>query len=138
MEMIKDIFSCLRGIVVNAALCVKLTIEKNLYSLGEILEIAIPYIMFMLIGDLVEVRGKFAIGGEIFLPVILLITSRIMKEIANKKGKGKEVPIARKRFTEENENGIIEIKESDIQEIIIYLADVENYIERRGQSERWE
>jgi len=112
------------------------TIKSNLYVMGKMLEFSIPYIMWYLTISLYEERGQFAVGGEMFLPVLLFFICGVIRKASNKKGQGNEFPVANKRFTTEEEYGEVTISEDDIQEIILYLNDVENYIEKRGMQRR--
>lgn len=133
----KNIFSIVGEAVYEIGCGIRYFFEVNLYNFGLIIEIAAPYIMYYLSAQLTLLRGKLAVGGEVFLPLVLMIFASFIKKCANKKGKGYRLPINRKRFTSEDEWGEVTISEDDIQEIILYLNDVENYIEKRGWN-RWE
>lgn len=132
----KNIFKAIKEILLEIYYGVKFIVESNLYNLGVLIEISMPYIMWYVGIKEFQRRGYFAIGGELFIPLFLLLLSSILKKIANRKGKGYRLPIARKRFTIEGEDGEVSVAETDIQEIILYLNDVENYIEKRGWS-KW-
>lgn len=106
-------------------------VQNNLYNFGVLVSISSPYLMLYIGNYVYQVRGKHAIGGEIFVPVILGIISSLCKRVANKLNKGYEVPVYTRRFTSEND-GEVTVKQEEVQEIILYLADVENYIERKG------
>lgn len=125
------------GEVASDFICgVVFILESNLYNFGMLIDISTPYIMWYIGTALFQDRGRFAVGGELFLPIALMFIATVFKKSANRRGKGYRVPVARKRFTTEDEYGEISIAEDDIQEIILYLNDVENYIEKRGWN-RW-
>lgn len=113
-------------------LIIAYTVERNLYVMSKIIEISTPYIMWYVTITLYKERGQFAIGGEVFLPVAILFLSNILRKLSNKRGQGYEIPTSKKRYTTEDDFGEVSISEDDLQEIILYLNDVENYIEKRG------
>lgn len=133
---IKEFVSLILEVIKEAWFNIKYTIEKNLYALGKVLELSTPYIMWYLVIQLYKERGYFAIGGELFIPVLLFFVCGIIKKASNKKGKGYDVPVYSKRFTKEDGYEVT-ISEDDLQEVILYLNDVENYIEKRGLK-KWE
>lgn len=107
-------------------------IESNLRYVAELVNIGLPYGMYLLGQMLVLERGKFAVGGEVFVPIIVCIVVYYMKEVANRCNKGKRIPIPRERFTEVDEDGEVSIDTSRTQELILYVADLEDWLERRG------
>lgn len=107
-------------------------IESNLRYVANLVDIGLPYGMYLL-GQMVALeRGRFAVGGEIFIPIVVCIVVYYMKEIANRCNKGKCIPIPRERFTEVDEDGEVSIDTSRTQELILYVADLEDWLERRG------
>ena len=71
-------------------------------------------------------------GKEIFIPVLVMFIVYFLRSLANKLGTGDIVPVPVKRFTIEGEDGEISIENNRIQELILYLADLEDYLERKG------
>jgi hypothetical protein len=63
----------------------------------------------------------------------MYLISSILRRIGNKTNNGNELPIPRKRYTEEQEDGEVYIKKEDLQEVILYLNEVENYLVRKGK-----
>lgn len=57
----------------------------------------------------------------------------INKRIIKKQGKGNEVPVPRKRFTTISEDGEVSVETERTQELILYLGDLEDYLERKGK-----
>jgi hypothetical protein len=136
-KALKRILNPIEEVIVEVVYAITFFLESNLYNFGLLIEIGTPYIMWYIGIITFQERGVFAVGGELFLPIGLMTIASILKKSANKRGKGYQVPVARKRFTSEDEYGEISIAEEDIQEIIIYLNDIENYIEKRGLN-RWD
>ena len=132
IRMLKNVFEPIGELVSEFCFGLVYTIKKNVYVFGAMLELSSPYIMWYVAISLYDKRGYFAVGGEIFLPVVIFFLYSLLKKIANRNGKGNQIPVARKRFTKEDDWGEVSIAEEDIQEIILYLNDVENYIERKG------
>lgn len=101
-------------------------IKKNLRSFANILNIACPYLMYL------YGFNSNNIGYEVFIPVIIMFIVYFLRALANKLGTGDMVPIPVKRFTEEDEDGEVYIRTDRVQELILYMADLENYLERKG------
>lgn len=112
----------------------KESIKAISYDLGNIVNVFTPYIM-LLVGEYVySNRGNFTIGGEIFLPIILLGITFILKVIGknSKEQKRNAIPVPLKRFTENKGHGEYNVEYSRLEEMILYMADLEDYLERKG------
>lgn len=107
-------------------------IENNLRSFAHGLDVILPYAMFLIGGYCYQVRGELAIGAEIFLPILVMLVSYYCKKLSNKLGKGDTFPVPEKRFTTEDDDGNPEIEVDRIQELILYIADVEEWLSRKG------
>ena len=101
-------------------------IKRNLRTLANIINIACPYLMYLLGFNSNE------IGKEVFIPIVVMFVVYFLRSLANKLGTGDIVPVPVKRFTIEGEDGEISVENSRIQELILYLADLEDYLERKG------
>lgn len=107
-------------------------LKNNLRTFAMILEIVAPYIMYFIGQRLATDRGMIAVGGEIFIPLIISIVIGLLRGSANRIGKGITTPIPNKRFTTVSEDGEVSIDNDRIQEVILYLADLEDWLERKG------
>lgn len=89
-----------------------------------ILKASIPYMMYYF--------GKYEPNKMywLFLPMIVWFVTIVFDRLAEKTGKGKNIPVPAKRFTEEDSDGEVSIEQSRLQEMILYVNDVENYLER--------
>ena len=106
--------------------------KHNVRHLGTIIEILTPYLMYVLGQRLALDRGLFAIGGEIFLPVCLWVVVNFIKGVANKLNRGPRIPKPTERFTEVDEDGMVSVEQERLDEMLIYMADLEDYMERKG------
>jgi hypothetical protein len=78
-------------------------------------------------------RGIYTFGGEIFIPIVVLAISSFLKSFANKIGKGSTVPIPAKRFTTyDEESGEVSIEKKRLQEMLLYMADLEDWLSKKG------
>ena len=107
-------------------------IESNLNNFARLLNLALPYLMYLIGQYVYEDRGKFAVGSEIFIPLIFCIIIYYIRSYANKIGKGTTIPVPNERFTEVDDDGEVSIPNNRIQELILYLADLEDWLERKG------
>lgn len=107
-------------------------------SLSVLILITNPFITMMSIYLAYKNRGYFAIGGEIIVAPLLTIIWILLLMLHDRLSKKYRVtpkisiPVRNHRYTYKDRRGDISIDTSDIQEIILYLAEVEDYCERRG------
>lgn len=107
-------------------------IKSNLTTFSNILSFILPYMMYFL-GKHTTNGNKFDIGYEaIIMPLVFFVLVYYLRSTANKVGTGKNVPIPDKRFTEVDEDGEVRIEHKRIQELILYMADLEDWMERKG------
>lgn len=64
--------------------------------------------------------------------IIQLIISYI-KKLMEIFGKGNDVPIPKERFTDVDNDGEVNIRKDRLQEMILYVCDVEDYLTRKGK-----
>ena len=107
-------------------------IENNLRNFAKFLNFILPYVMYSIGQYVRNQRGMFSVGGEIFIPLTFCVLIFFIKSYANKIGKGTTIPIPNKRFTEEDDDGEVSIENRRIQELILYTADLEDWLERKG------
>lgn len=107
-------------------------IENQLLNFSRLLYFMLPYLM-LFIGEYVyRFREVYAIGSEVFIPIFIMITAYFIRTYANKIGKGTEVPTPEKRFTEISDDGEVSVDRERLNELLLYVADVEDYLERKG------
>lgn len=106
-------------------------LHNNLRNIAAVFDVLCPYVsMWAAITAYME-RGKLAFGGEWFVPIVFFVSSSILKAIANKTGKGITIPRPRKRFTTE-EDGEVTVDVDRTEELLLYVADLEDWLERKG------
>ena len=66
----------------------------------------------------------------VFTCYLIIFIGLCMIKVVSKR-KNKNIPVPLKRFTR-YENGYIEIKESDLDDAIIYLYNLEEYLRKEG------
>ena len=106
--------------------------KRTLIIWVTMLDLICPYLMWWLAAYLYNERGEFAIGGEIFIPILFMFVSNVLKNIAIRHNEALSFPVPRKRFTRNDGNGEYSVEQNRIQEMILYVADVEEYLERKG------
>jgi len=107
-------------------------LENNLRSFAILMELILPYAMLIIGQKTFEERGVFAVGGEVFIPVIVMFVVTYIRSYTNKIGKGSKIPRPAKRFTEVSDDGEVSVDFNRQQEMILYLADLEDWMERKG------
>lgn len=99
-------------------------IKNGVPIFSVILKASIPYMMYYF--------GKYESNKMywLFLPMVVWFVTIVLDRLAEKTGNGKNIPVPIKRFTEEDSDGEVSIEQSRLQEMILYVNDVENYLER--------
>lgn len=128
----KKFFSIMGAIIVDVVRAVDYFITSNLRNFAWILNFILPYLMYIIGQNVCVERGYLGFGGELFIPVVFCVITYILRSYANKIGKGTIIPVPDKRFTEVDEYGEVSIPNNRIQELILYLADLEDWLERKG------
>lgn len=108
-------------------------VQMNMRYAAALAEIALPYGMYVLGQSVALSRGSIEVGGEIFIPILCTVVIHYIKEFANKSGKGNIIPIPAKRFTEVDDDGEVSVDNKRLQELLLYVADLEDYMTRK----RW-
>ena len=120
------------AIIVDIILAIDYFIKNNLRNFAWILNFILPYVMYIVGQNVCATRGYLDIGGELLIPIAFCIITYILRSYANKIGKGTTIPVPNKRFTEVDDDGEVSIQNNRIQELILYLADLEDWLERKG------
>lgn len=127
------LFNIVYDATVEAIATIIMFITDNLMNIVRILNLILPYFMYVIGKATLEVRGDYTVGGEIFIPIMVVIINYYLKSTANKLGKGITVPVPTKRFTEvDDENGEVSVENDRLHELLLYVADLEDWLERKG------
>lgn len=106
--------------------------KSNLRNLAWLLNLLTPFIMYFIGQYVVLNRGYFGVGGEILIPILILFVIYFLRSMANKYRKGTTIPVPEERFTEVDDDGEVSVRNDRLQELILYLADLEDWLERKG------
>ena len=110
----------------------KYFISINIKYLIKLIDISIPYIYAYISILLYRERNSLIIGYEVLIPIITYIILSVLNNFLNKINKGYDIPLPRERFTTLNDNGNISVDNSSINDIILYLYDLEEYLKSKG------
>ena len=124
MRLLRIMFEITIDILRNFAYFVK----NNLVNLAYILNLALPYAMYFIGRN----SSESPIGIEVCVPLAFIVAIYYLKSAANKLGKGISIPIPSKRFTEVDNDGEVSIEHKRIQELLLYVADLEDWLQRKG------
>ena len=111
---------------------IKYFIKNNLMNIANVIYLLIPFLVYFIGQEVALKEGKLCISPEILIPIFLLILVFFLKSLANKIGKGITIPIPKKRFTQVDDDGEVSIENRRIQELLLYTADLEDWMERKG------
>lgn len=120
------------AIIIDVVRAVDYFITSNLRNFAWLLNFILPYLMYIIGQNVCTERGKIAFGGELFIPIVFCVITYYLRSYANKIGKGTTIPVPNKRFTEVDDDGEVSIPNNRIQELILYLADLEDWLEHKG------
>ena len=103
-------------------------------AVGNAIIVLAPFLMLYVGEHAYADRGYWAIGGEVVLPVVLLIVGFALKAYASVSGNDHyDLPVPRRRFTHVDYNsGQVDVENKRLQEMILYIADLEDWFERNG------
>lgn len=65
----------------------------------------------------------------IFIQSAVSYTKKLMENM----GKGNDVPVPKERFTAVDEDGEVTVRIERAQELLLYVCDLEDYLERKGK-----
>lgn len=125
------ILKMLVEITIDAFRSIIIFFEDNLMKFVNILSVLFPYAMLFYGQYIGETRG-ISVGWEILIPLVFAIVVYYLKSVANKIGKGITIPLPSKRFTEVDDDGEVSIENKRIQELLLYMADLEDWLEKKG------
>ena len=98
---------------------------KELDKVAVVIQILIPIVI---------ARTDLSLAGMLIVSCILVICVKYIREVGYKLNHVTErgFPIPLQRYTKQDENGFISIKEEETQEAMLYLCDVEDYLKSKG------
>lgn len=112
---------------------IKYFFKINLRFLSSLIVFITPYVSMWLVYLCYMERGYFAVGSEVFIPILLLFCSKSFNTTAENIGHGSKLPVPRKRFTNHTENGAVTIDNANLHEMIVYVGELEDWLESVGK-----
>lgn len=107
---------------------------RNMESFGNILIGSAPFVTGILAAYMTWQRGYLAFGGEYVLALLMLVIGSVLRYAGETSGQGNSIPLPPRRYTERDPHtGNVTIDENDLNEIILYLGDLEDHIEATGR-----
>lgn len=107
-------------------------VKSNLRMFANLLNLLLPYIMYFVGQYVCEKIGYLNVGAEVFIPLGFVVVIYYLRSTANKLGKGITIPVPHKRFSKVDEDGEVTIENRRVSELILYIADLEDWLERKG------
>jgi hypothetical protein len=120
------LLNIIREVTLDALRNIAYFIKNNLINLANVLNFILPFGMYF-IG-----QHNKTIGWEICIPLVCALVIYYIRSTANKLGKGITIPVPDERFTEVDDDGEVSIKHDRVQELLLYTADLEDWLERKG------
>lgn len=120
------------GIVKEALANVGYFFRTNLRQISNVLIVLLPFLMLYIGQYVYAQRGYYAVGGEIILLLVVLFIVYVLRCIAEVTGQGDKVPRPTERFTTVEDDGEVTIRNDRLEELILYMADLEDYMERKN------
>ena len=104
------------------------------FKYGLIEELDKVAVVIQVLIPIVIARTDLSLAGMLIVSCILVICVKYIREVGYKLNHVTErgFPIPLQRYTKQDENGFISIKEEETQEAMLYLCDVEDYLKSKG------
>lgn len=106
----------------------------NFVLLPKLMVIACPLLTVCLYKHIDGMMyGKWSTALMLLMFVLVwLFAAKVLKFRANKANIGEDIPLPAKRFTRSDSFGNISVSYEEIDDMVLYVYDVEQYLERRG------
>ena len=103
----------------------KYAIIEELDKIATVRQIVIPIVILNVTDN---------IFAMLSLSILFTIFARYVKEVGYKLNNvtDRGFPIPVHRFTKRDEQGFVDIQDEDVEEALLYLCDVEDYLKRKG------
>lgn len=125
--MIRDFLFVSKSILKELVESIIYAVACNLKNISSVINLVLPFICFYL--------GRYSLLNLLIVSIIILFglfLSYFTKQFANKIGKGETCPVPTKRFTEKTDDGEVSIEVDRLQELTLYMADLEDWLESKG------
>lgn len=121
----KSVLKTMIETFIELLIAFKYAVIEELGKIAIVIQIVIPIICFY---------AGIEFKTFVFVMVLLTVIVKYIKEVGYKLNSVSErgFPLPGHRFTKMDNNGFIMVKDEDMQEAILYLCDVENYLRNKG------
>lgn len=107
-------------------------LASNMRGFANMLSVSCPYVMYF-IGQYIQTGDfKFIYSYYLVIPIAIVLITYYLHSAANKTGKGNTCPVPIRRFTTVDEDGEVSIEHARLQELLLYMADLEDWMERKN------
>lgn len=107
-------------------------LTSNMRNFANVLNVSSPYLMYFIGQYVVTGDFDFTYTYYLLIPIAIVLVTYYLHSAANKTGKGNACPVPNKRFTTVSEDGEVSIEQSRLQELLLYMADLEDWMERKN------
>ena len=125
-----NLFNIIAEGIKRAFKAVKYFIKHNLKNFSKAIQIITPFIMFYL-GARYEIT-RYGIIMWIAFPIISFGISAMINWIASNYENDFYFPLPKERFTKIDSDGEVSIESKRVQELILWVAEIEDWAERKG------
>lgn len=109
----------------------KTTLRNNLQFFINLILLIMPFVMFLLGIKINELSVKLFLLISL-IPIISLIIVYFLKQIIKRIGFSESLPVPKERFTTVYKDGEVCIDVKRLQELTLYMADLEDWFDNNG------
>lgn len=95
-----------------------------------------PFAFFMLGQYVYADRGYYAVGGEVVIYIAIPAVAFFVKAMAREQWKPLYIPVPAERFTHYEGDGEYTMEQARISELVLYMAELEDWFEDEGYVQR--
>lgn len=111
-------------------------LKYNCANIGTVIFVLLPFFALWLGSYSNAVRGGvIAIGGEFLLVAVIVALAGILRGVGVRLKMAGDIPVPLERFTEVSDDGQVTVPYERLQELLLYTADLEDYLDRYGYFE---
>lgn len=102
-------------------------IERNLRKIVKAIELILPFALY------IYGKGHFEFDPILLLPLLIWYLAAMFDIIDHRKGRSKysDIPVPINRFTFDEGDGEISIKKERLEELLLYMGDLEDWLEKK-------
>lgn len=121
-----DVIHATKDLLHETKSLIKYYTNENIHAVATLVRVSLP-----LIGI-----GLYKVTGTLYSVILCLVIEfliSVMKKYGENKGKGTMPPLPSHRFTTAEESGEVTIEKQDINEMIIFMCEYEDWLEKTGK-----